>query len=229
MPDSCLGPVCEYVHLLSQWLKIHILPVAPLLTPLVATVAGLIAWYSNHDTRSTARKRAAIDFFLKTDMDTGMVAAHKSFQDALKNLADHERTGKSMDAFCKGEDGLYTTPYLAITGYLNIHELVAVGIKNKVFDKNVCYNFWSDALVHHAKLANKLIDFESSAVGWEASFLELRKLSVKWEKRNLKWQAKQRKKAKRQAPAPNPAPSAGQNPAPPSPQTTAANPPAPTT
>ena len=223
MPDSCLGPVCEVVHLLSQWLKIHVLPVAPLLTPLVATVAGLIAWYSIHVTRSTARKRAAIDFFLKTDMDAGMVAAHRSFQNALKSMEDHVRSGKSMDSFVKGDDGLSSDAYLALTGYLNIHELVAVGIKNKVFDKNVCYNFWSDALVDHTNKAQKLIDLESSVEGWEASFLELRKLSVKWEKRNLKWQAKQRKKAKRQAPAPNPAPSAptaGQNPAPPSPQTT---------
>lgn len=109
-------------------------------------------------------------------------------------MEDHVRSGKSMDSFVKGDDGLSSDAYLALTGYLNIHELVAVGIKNKVFDKNVCYNFWSDALVDHTNKAQKLIDLESSVEGWEASFLELRKLSVKWEKRNLKWQAKQRKK-----------------------------------
>ncbi len=54
MPDSCLGPVCEYIHLLSQWLKIHLLPFGPLFTPLVASVAGAIALYSIHVTRSVA-------------------------------------------------------------------------------------------------------------------------------------------------------------------------------
>jgi hypothetical protein len=73
MPERCLGPICEYVHLLSQWLKIHILPFGPLLTATVATVAGIVAVISILVTKSIARKRAAIDFFLKTDMDKGMV------------------------------------------------------------------------------------------------------------------------------------------------------------
>ena len=227
MPDSCLGPVCEYIHLLSQWLKIHLLPFGPLFTPLVASVAGAIALYSIHVTRSVARKRAAVDFFLKTDMDKTMVDAHTAFQKALKPMEAHACSGKSMESFCKDAEGFYTADYLAITSYLNIHELVAMGIKNKVFDEEVCYNFWSDALVQHANDAHRLIEYESSIKGSEAAFLELRSLKVKWERRNLKWQERQQRKAKRQGQPPatvQSAQAAGQSPVPPSQETTVANP-----
>lgn len=197
MPDTCWGPVCEWVHLLSQWLKFHILPIASLLTPVVAMIAGGIALYSIHVTRSVARKRAAVDFFLKTDMDKGMVDAHTAFQKALISWKNHDLAAKSVESFVKGDDGNVTADYNAITTYLNIHELVAVGIKNKIFDREVCYNFWSDALVHHTDKTRRLIDHEVSSEDGDASFYELRKLSIKWKKRNLKWQKKQRKKAGR--------------------------------
>jgi hypothetical protein len=102
MPDSCLGPVCSYVHLLSQWMKIHLLPFAPLLTLLVATVAGIVAITSILVTKSIARKRAAIDFFLKTDMDKGMVDAHLSFEEAVIALKQHLKDGKRSKNSAKG-------------------------------------------------------------------------------------------------------------------------------
>src|ERR1700737_2963985 len=102
MPDSCLGPVCEYVHFLSQWLKIPLLPFSPLFTPLVATIAGIVAIISILVTKSIARKRAAIDLFLKTDMDKGMVDAHIAFEEAVIALKEHLKDGKTIAEFCKG-------------------------------------------------------------------------------------------------------------------------------
>src|ERR1700676_1041983 len=185
MPESCLGPICEYVHLLSQWLKIHILPLGPLLTATVATVAGIVAVISILVTKSIARKRAAIDFFLKTDMDKGMVDAHKDFEAALEILKTHKGT---MAEFSKLD------AYKNIRAYLNIHELVAVGIKNKAFDEQVCYNFWSDALVRHTAGTYALLQYESELEGGEAAFLELRTLSGRWQKRIEAWREEQRKK-----------------------------------
>lgn len=199
MPDSCWGPVCGYVHLFSQWLKIHIVPIAPLITPAVAIIAGIVAIASILITMSIARKRAAIDFFLKTDMDAGMVAAHAAFQAALKALEKHEADGKTIEAFVKGDDGEDTVGYKNIIAYLNVHELVAVGIRNKVFNHDVCYNFWSDALVRHTEKTRKLIEYETASEDGEASFFELRELSVKWKKRTAKWREQQRKMAKRMA------------------------------
>ena len=164
-------------------------------------------------------------------MDKTMVDAHTAFQKALKPMKDHARSGQSMESFCKGADGSYNADYLAITSYLNIHELVAMGIKRKVFDEEVCYNFWSDALVQHANDAYTLIEYERSIKGSEAAFLELRNLKVKWERRNLTWQKRRQRKAKRRDQSPatvQSAQAADQKPASPSQETIAASPPPPT-
>jgi hypothetical protein len=216
MPDSCLGPVCGYIHLLSLWLKIHVLPLAPLFTPLVATVAGIVAITSILVTKSIARKRAAIDLFLKTDMDKGMVDAHAAFEEAVIALKEHLKEGKTIEEFCK--DG---KAYKDVRAYLNIHELLAVGIKNKVFDEDVCYNYWSDALVRHTAETHELIEHEASAEGAEASYLELRNLSIKWKVRTTKWQERQRAKARRGGLLRKATPAVLQNSSPPSQDTTA--------
>src|SRR5947209_7376433 len=39
--------------------------------------------------RETARKRAAVDFFLKTDLDANMLQAHAAFESALKQLQEY--------------------------------------------------------------------------------------------------------------------------------------------
>jgi hypothetical protein len=212
MPEACLGPLCGWIHVLSVWFKIHLLPLAPLITPVVAIAAGAIAIYSIHAARSVARKRGAIDFFLKTDLDAGMVKAYADFQAALAAWEKHNKEGKPIEEFLRDANGVYTESYRHINSYLNIHELVAVGIKNKVFDHEVCYNFWSDALVRHTDKTRKLIDYEVSSDGGAAAYLELRTLSVKWKKRITKWQSRQIQAEKQGQPVKTapPAPTAGQ-------------------
>ncbi|WP_176422113.1 DUF4760 domain-containing protein [Bradyrhizobium sp. 2S1] len=197
MPETCWGPVCEWIHIVAQWLKIHAIPLAPLATPLVAMLAGAIALYSIHVTRVTARRRAAIDFFLKTDMDKGMAEIYKAFRDSLAVWEVHAAANRPVEEFIKSPDGKLTDDYRNINTYLNIHELVAVGIRNKVFDHTVCYHFWSDALVGHTERTKALIEHEVSTEGGAAAYWELRNLSSKWKKRLLAWQAKQTKKAVR--------------------------------
>jgi Domain of unknown function (DUF4760) len=226
MPDGCWGPVCEWVHALSQWLKIHILPLAPLITATIATIAGIVAIISIIVTKRTAKRRAAIDFFLKTDMDKGMADIYKSFRDSLATW-EVRSPGLPIEAFIRGADGRLTDDYRNINTYLNIHELVAVGIKNGVFDHEVCFNFWSDALVRHTDRTRALIGHEVSSEGGAAAYLELRTLSAKWKARITRWQKKQGKKAEGKGPRPAPAqssPALGQSPAHPSPQITAENP-----
>ena len=210
MPDTCLGPVCGWIHFLSLWVKIHILPFAPLITVVVAAaaagVAARIAWHSIQVTRSVARKRAAIDFFLKTDMDAGMVTAYKDFQDALAVWEKHVKDGKDIEEFMRDKQGVVTKASRDINSYLNVHELVAVGIKNEVFDPEVCYNFWSNALVRHTEKTKQLIDYEVASEGGAAAWLEPRTLSEKWKARIEKWQAEQVAIAKKQGQHPKPAP-----------------------
>ncbi len=193
MPETCWGPLCEWIHIFVQWLKIHVIPLAPL----VAMLAGAIAFYSIHVTRVTARRRAAIDFFLKTDMDKGMAEIYKAFRDSLAVWEAHVAAKKPVEDFIKGSNGKLSDDYRNINTYLSIHELVAVGIGNKVFDDAVCYNFWSDALVRHTERTKALIEHEASTEGGAAAYWELRNLSSKWKKRLVKWQTKQTKKATR--------------------------------
>jgi len=83
--------------------------------------------------------------------------------------------------------------YKKIIRYLNVHELVAVGIKNKVFDDRVCYNFWSDAMVRHVKKTDSVIQYEIAEGGSDALFLELRQLSTRWWTRIHDWNNGSRK------------------------------------
>lgn len=138
-----------------------------------ALVAAVISIISQRD---TARKRAAIDFFLKTDLDSNMLQAHADFELALKKLKKHTADSGTIRSFAEGTET--EIDYKKIIRYLNVHELVAVGIKNKVFDDLVCYNFWSDAMVRHVKQTDSVIQYEIAEGGSDALFLQLRQQPV---------------------------------------------------
>jgi hypothetical protein len=192
----------------------------------VAVVAVAIAFYSIYVTRSVARKRASVDFFLKTDMDAGMVATYATFMKSLAAWTSHDAAGTPIEKFVRGQDGRLTADYSNILGYLNIHELVAVGINNRVFDEDVCFHFWSIALIRHVDRSRKLMEYQILIDGFESSYLETLKLYSRWKKRRAEWQKKQLKaKQKGLPPVPaGPAPAVAQNPALPSQGTTAENP-----
>ena len=164
----------SYIH----WAKLHVLPWAPLMTTIVGVVAGCIALYSIHEQRKIARRRAAIDFFLKTDMDKGMLEAYGDYlkgAEALKKAA-------SMEEFMR------TPEYVHVRGYLNIHELVAVGIKNKVLDESTCYNFWSGILVSSCKETAKLISYIRTLPDEAYTYIEAVELAKVWERRIAGWE-----------------------------------------
>ncbi|MCW1997008.1 DUF4760 domain-containing protein [Bradyrhizobium diazoefficiens] len=163
----------------------RLLRFAPLLTPAVASVAAIIAVVAISAQKSIARKRAAIDFFLKTDLDHNMLEAYADFEKALKNFKAHTANGKDIKTFIDGpETG---KDYKKILRYLNVHELVAVGIKNNIFDERVCYNFWSDAMVRHVRETRPVIEYEIEDGGSDALFLELRTLSARWSVQIADW------------------------------------------
>src|SRR5262245_44544571 len=122
-----LWSLYEAVHLGA----IKLLPYAPLITPSIAVVAGGIALYSIHVTRTIARKRATIDFFLKTEADSSMVKLFQSFDEHVAAVSEQIDQGKSLKEIVK------TIEYKTVHACLNIHELIAVGIANDVFDEKV--------------------------------------------------------------------------------------------
>jgi hypothetical protein len=169
----------------------RLLPYAPYGTALIASGALVTAIVAIWMQTRVARRRAAIEFFLKTDLDQNMLDAHRDFEAAVKKLKVHLASGATVRTF---EDA-NVEDYRAIWKYLNVHELVAVGIKNRVFDHDVCYNFWGDVLVRHARETKAAIDYEIETEGApSAAFLELRQLSVDWTNRAKKWREKQAKR-----------------------------------
>jgi uncharacterized protein DUF4760 len=162
----------------------RLLPYAPFATALIAIGALCTAIVAIWMQTLVARKRAAIDFFLKTDLDQNMLDAHRDFEAIVKKLKAHLAAGQTVKTF----EDTNEEDYRKMLRYLNIHELMAVGIKNRVFDGDVCCNYWSDELVRHANEAKAVIDHEIESEGVpSAAFLQLRWLSVEWAKRAQAW------------------------------------------
>jgi Domain of unknown function (DUF4760) len=116
----------------------HVGRVAPIVTALIASVAALLALISLQTQKDIARKRAAIDIFLKTEMDRGMLTAYREYEAALKKSKQY----LDMDQFEKDDpDG-----YMAVRTYLDVNELICIGINRKAFDQRVCYGFWNGIL-----------------------------------------------------------------------------------
>src|SRR6201999_4321920 len=93
------------------------------LTALIAGGALIAASVSIGSQREIARKRAATDFFLKTEMDHETLESHKRYTKALAKLASSLNSNGEMPNSFEGTDD-----YWAIRDYLNLHELMAVGI-----------------------------------------------------------------------------------------------------
>ena len=72
-----------------------------------------------------------------------------------------------------------------------MHELIAVGIANKVFDEKVAYNYWSGALVGHCKDAAKLIDASRADPDDMSAYIAMLELNVLWKRKLDKWAGRQ--------------------------------------
>jgi Domain of unknown function (DUF4760) len=101
--------------------------VAQWLTAAVAILALGIAAASVLTQREIARKRAAIDFFVKTEMDKHTLDQHKLYKAAVEKLSAHLNANGSLETFAQ------TPEYWHIRDYLNLHELMGVGINQDVF------------------------------------------------------------------------------------------------
>jgi hypothetical protein len=155
-----------------QWFLDRLLPYAPLITAAIAVSAGIIALLSIRAQKKIARRRAAIDLFLKTDLDAAMLAAYGSFNaniTALQNpIADDDQAYKN------------------VRDYLNIHHLIAVGIDNKVFDERVCFDHWSGVLVRHCEKAEKVIVYACESNN-RYTYYHLKRRNKKWARRLTRW------------------------------------------
>jgi hypothetical protein len=145
------------------------------ITAFVAVGAFGVGIMSIRSQREIARKRAATDFFLKTEMDHETLESHKRYTNALDKLAMAVKEDGEVDSHFVNSD-----EYWAIRDYLNLHELVAVGILNDVFDDKVCRDFWAGEMKRAFEKAMPLIKWVQKQKGQEGTYSEMIKVANSW-------------------------------------------------
>jgi Domain of unknown function (DUF4760) len=145
------------------------------ITAVIAVCATAVAAIGITVQWRLARRRAAIDFFLKTEADKHLVDAYDEFWDGIRHMGT-----MPIQDFCNSENADVRKHYFAVRKYLNVHELIAVGIKNGMFDGRTCYDFWSRILIRCVEAARPVLDHIRGRPGHEATYVELESLYVKW-------------------------------------------------
>ena len=145
---------------------------------LIAVGALVTAIVSINTQKKIARKRAATDFFLKTEMDRETLESHKNFTEAVDELKMIVTSSGEMQSVFAN-----TKEYWAIRDYLNLHELMAVGLLKGVFDNDVCFDFWSGELVQAYEDTLPLINYVQKQKNGQNAYSELAKIAKRWQER----------------------------------------------
>jgi Domain of unknown function (DUF4760) len=151
---------------------------APIATASIALCALLVAMISISTQKAVARKRAAIDVFFKTETDKEMLAAYRGYTAALKKL---EEATSLKDFSVKPE-------YQSIRTYLDVNELISIGINRKVFDQRVCYEFRYTVLTTACRDAAKVIDHARNQPNGEQTYEHLLLVNARWTGSPRIWQ-----------------------------------------
>jgi hypothetical protein len=154
--------------------------VAPLGTAIIALAAAMFAFYSLSTQVRVARKRAAIDFFLKTEMDPAMRLAYQKYKDAL----EASKKSPSIEQFKQSEPD----KYWEIRTYLDINELICIGVNEKVFHQRVCYGFWYNILRFSVTDGREVIEHARGQEGDERTYDEILNVSTRWLGTRRPWQ-----------------------------------------
>lgn len=151
----------------------EIAKLAPIATATIAATAAIIALWSLYVQRDTARRRAAIDFFLKTEMDEKVIEAFNKFNEA----APHVTAMISRPTLDPNDPN-----YIAIRRWLNICELIAVGVNLGAFSERVSIDYWGDVLPDAFRKSRLLINRirVTPDHGSPRTLLELENLCRRW-------------------------------------------------
>jgi hypothetical protein len=149
---------------------------SPIITAAIALLAALIAVVSILNQRSIARRRAAIDFFLKTQMDATGIELYNDFRRIAPGLA----AIASMESF------VATPEHSRVRSFLNVCELISVGINENVFSERVSYAYWGDVLPWSYQAAEPLIQYvrQRPGEGTPSTYRDLERVAKLWAGRN---------------------------------------------
>ena len=147
---------------------------APIFTAVIALGAAIIAlgamWVQMH----IARRRASIEFFLKTEMDKTVIDLYNKFKANAPSIA-----------FVPVPLDLTRSDYDDIRAFLNICELIAVGVNKGAFSKSVSEAYWGDVIPEAYQTAKQLINNirTTPGEGSRYTYVNLEKLAKRWAKR----------------------------------------------
>jgi hypothetical protein len=113
-----------------------------------------------------------------------MITAYDHFHDGIAVM----RKAPSAESFCTSEQTRKN--YLSIRKYLNVHELVAVGIREEVLDPDVCYSYWGDTLTSNYGDAKPVLDFLSKRDKNKYTYSDLHELNAVWSERKRQRQSR---------------------------------------
>jgi hypothetical protein len=139
------------------------------LSALFVAAAGI--WFQRH----VARQRAAIDFFIKTEMDKHLLDSYDAFWSGIDKM-----NSMSVSDFYGSKQKEVRKHYFNVRKYLNVHELVAVGIKREILDDGICFDFWCDVLLRGVDAARPIIEYVRTQPGHDATYDELLVLHARW-------------------------------------------------
>jgi hypothetical protein len=149
----------------------------------VAFVAAIIALRAVWIQRDIARRRASVDFFLKTEMDPATVDLYDKF----KELGPRIKNMEPFEVFSQSDE------YKKVARpFLNICELIAVGINEGAFSERVSQAYWGDVLPDSYLDALPLIQWvrRTEDEGNPRTYADLEKICKRWRRKDERrwWQ-----------------------------------------
>lgn len=110
---------------------------APAIGSLLAALSALVAFIAFSHTRKVARRRATLDMVLKTFVDEEGQKRYIKFKETMKRHKDGQIDIMDFaDPDCPPSDDRQN-----IRTQLNEYELIALGIRRKIFDEKL-YKLW---------------------------------------------------------------------------------------
>jgi Domain of unknown function (DUF4760) len=113
-------------------------------------------------------------------MDQGMLTAYQDYVDGLEVAKQYN----DVDQFKKAE----AKAYGAVRTYLDVNELICIGINHKAFDQRVCYGFWYNILDRARTEGSKIIDHARTPVDGAHTYDHILSVNDRWRRPgNEKW------------------------------------------
>jgi hypothetical protein len=155
-----------------------IAPYAQIGTAIVAIAAVVVATWSLLAQKAVARRRAAIDFFVKVEMDEKMLKAYDLYVESKAKMP----SSSSMKEFYRTEDCDH------VLDYLNILELMAVGVHHNTFDQRICFVYWCDFIKEAVADCRPLLDYLRARKSGGHAYEDLVRLEKRWTSAKRFWQ-----------------------------------------